>query len=217
MMNVLNRTVLAAALAAVATLPAQAFDASRVTARVRAIQIDPADKSDPIGALAVPADKIDVASKWAPDIDFEYAVSERVGIELLLTVPQKHSVIARETALGNNVKLGTVTHLPPTLTAKYYFGTDKLRPYVGAGLNFTWFTHDNLAVAGVGTLDIDKTSFGPALQAGIDMSLDDRWSLSLDAKKAWISTDVSLGGTQLTTVDVDPWIVGFGVGYRFGR
>jgi outer membrane protein len=217
MMNVLNRTALAIALAAVATLPAHAFDASRVTARVRAIQIDPADKSDAIGALAVPADKIDVGSKWAPDIDFEYAVNEHIGIELLLTVPQKHTVVARETALGNDVKLGTVTHLPPTLTAKYYFGTGKVRPYVGAGLNFTWFTRDNLAVAGVGTLDIDKTSFGPALQGGVDVALDDTWSLSLDAKKAWISTDVSLAGAKLTTVDVDPWIVGFGVGYRFGR
>jgi outer membrane protein len=52
---------------------------------------------------------------------------------------------------------------------------------------------------------------------GIDVSLDDRWSLSLDAKRAWISTDVSLGGTKLTTVDVDPWIIGLGVGFRLGQ
>ncbi|MBK6599557.1 MAG: OmpW family protein [Proteobacteria bacterium] len=117
-----------------ATAPAQAFDTSKVTARFRAIYIDPADKSDPIGALAVPKDGIDVEDKWAPDIDFEYALTEHIGLELLLTIPQKHEVIATETALGPEVRLGTVTHLPPTLTAKYYFLTDKVRPYVGAAL-----------------------------------------------------------------------------------
>ncbi len=201
----------------VAAAPARAFDTSKVTARVRAILIDPADKSDPIGALAVPKDGIDVEDKWAPDIDFEYALTENIGLELLLTIPQKHEVIARETALGPDVRLGTVTHLPPTLTAKYYFLTDKVRPYVGAGINLTWFTNDKLGVAGVGNLDIDDISVGPALQAGIDFSVNDRWSISLDAKKAWIRTDVSLSGTKLTTVKVDPYILGIGVGYRFGN
>ncbi len=82
----------------------------------------------------MPKDGIDVEDKWAPDIDFEYALTEHIGLELLLTIPQKHEVIATETALGPEVRLGTVTHLPPTLTAKYYFLTDKVRPYVGAAL-----------------------------------------------------------------------------------
>ncbi|MEZ5498311.1 MAG: OmpW family outer membrane protein [Steroidobacteraceae bacterium] len=205
----------AAALAS-ASAPGLAFDLAKVTARVRAIRIDPADKSDPIAALAVPQDAIDVSNKWAPDIDFEYAFTDRFAVELLLTIPQKHSVIARETALGPNVRLGTVTHLPPTLTGKYYFATGSVRPYLGAGINLTWFTQDRLAVAGVGSLDIDNLSVGPALQAGVDFDLGNRWSISIDVKKAWISTDVSLGGTKLTTVDVDPYILGIGAGYRFG-
>jgi outer membrane protein len=124
--------------------------------------------------------------------------------------------VARETALGDDVQLGTVTHLPPTLTAKYYFGTATVKPYVGAGVNLTWFLKDDLGVAGVGTLDVDNWSIGPALQAGVDIQLNPRWSLSFDAKRAWIRTDVSLGGTRLTKVKVDPWIIGAGVGYRFG-
>ena len=195
------------------TAPAVAFDLDKVTARVRAIYIDPADKSDAISALAAPKDTIDVESKWAPDIDFEYGLSPNWGVELLLTIPQKHSVVAHQTSLGNNVSLGSVTHLPPTLTAKYYFLTGKFRPYAGAGLNVTWFTKNDLALG----LDIDRWSFGPALQAGFDVTLNDSWSLSFDAKRVWISTDVSLSGTKLTTVHVDPWIIGAGVGYRFGK
>jgi len=214
-MNLMKTALVAATAttALAATTPAMAFDTGAVTARFRAIHINPADKSDAIGALAAPKDTLDVESKWAPDIDFEYAVSPNFGIELLLTVPQKHTVTAGKTALGNNVPLGSVTHLPPTLTGKYYFLTDSIRPYIGAGLNVTWFTKNDLGL----NLDIDRWSVGPAIQAGVDVSLNDKWSLSIDAKRAWISTDVSLNGAKLTTVGVDPWILGIGVGYRFGK
>lgn len=217
MSNKLLAGGIAAALLGVSSQSANAFDTSALTIRVRAIQIAPANKSDPIAALAVPKDGIEVEKKWAPDIDFEYALTPHVGVELLLTIPQRHEVIAKQTALGPNVKLGTVQHLPPTLTGKYYFLTDKVRPYVGAGLNFTWFTSDKLSVpaAGINKLDIDSTSFGLALQAGVDVALIDKWSLSLDVKKVDISTDVKLNGTKLTTVSVDPYIYGIGVGYRF--
>lgn len=207
----------AATLIATAAPLVNALDLSNVTVRGRVVHLEPADKSDAIAALGAPADTIDVAGKWIPDIDFEYALTDHVALELLLTIPQKHDVVARETALGDDVALGTVTHLPPTLTAKYYFGTGAVRPYVGAGLNLTWFVKDDLGVAGVGTLDVDNWSIGPALQAGIDVKLNPRWSLSFDAKRAWIRTDVSLGGATLTKVKVDPWIIGAGVGYRLGQ
>ena len=219
-MKSVNTLIIPAAVAVVLGVAsqAQAFELDNLTARVRAIYIDPAEKSDAVGALSVPADNIYVQKKWAPDLDFEYAVAQHVGIELLLTIPQKHTVKATQ-ASGNVVDLGSVTHLPPTLTAKYYFATDKFRPYVGAGVNATWFTKDDLSVGGTGVtkLGSSSTSFGPALQAGFDVALNDSWSLSFDAKKVWINTDVSLSGTKLTTVDVNPWIIGFGVGYRFGR
>lgn len=220
MMSIKQKTVARCVVAALLTALAHnagAFDTHALTMRVRAINIAPADKSDPIAALAVPKDGIEVESKWAPDIDFEYALTPHVGLELLLTVPQRHEVIAKQTALGPNVNLGTVQHLPPTVTAKYYFLTDGVRPYVGAGVNFTWFTDDELAVkaAGINKLDIDRTSVGLALQAGVDIGLTGKWSLSLDAKKIDISTDVKLNGAKLTTVSVDPYLYGIGVGYRF--
>jgi outer membrane protein len=217
--TLLSKVVPGAAVAAamfMAAPAAQAFDLSKLTTRIGGAYIVPADNSKPIGALAVPKDAIDVSNEWAPDLDFEYAVTPNFGVELLLTIPRKHQVVAEQTALGPNVALGSVTHLPPTLTGKYYFATDKVRPYLGAGVNLTWFLKDNLGVPGV-TLDVDDWSVGPALQAGVDVSLNDQWSVSFDAKRAWIRTDVSIaGGAKLTTVKVDPWILGVRFGYRFG-
>ena len=217
-MKSVYRVVIPAAIAAVlgAGTQARAFELDNLTARVRAIYIDPAEKSGAVAALSVPADNIDVQKKWAPDLDFEYAVAQNVGIELLLTIPQKHTVKATQ-ADGNVVDLGSVTHLPPTLTAKYYFATERFRPYFGAGVNATWFTKNDLSVGGTTKLGASSTSFGAALQAGMDVSLTDSWSLSLDAKKVWINTDVSLNGTKLTTVDINPWLIGVGVGYRFAN
>ncbi len=214
-----NKAVLVAAAVALAlgANTAEAFDATNLTMRARAIYIQPANQNGAIVAIGVPSDSIDVQSQWAPDIDFEYAVSDSIGVELLLTIPQTHTITATQTGLGSNIKLGTVTQLPPTLTAKYYLGNDTFRPYVGAGVNFTLFTRDNLSVPTAGALDVRKSSFGGTLQTGFDYRLNERWSLSVDAKKVWMSTSVSLAGTRLSTVTVDPWLWGAGVGYRFGQ
>lgn len=60
-------------------------------------------------------------------------------------------------------------------------------------------------------------SVGYALQAGFDYKLDDRWSLNFDVKKLFLNTDVIVNGGAINAKDVqiDPWIFGLGVGYRF--
>ena len=36
-----------------------------------------------------------------------------------------------------------------------------------------------------------------------------------DVKKVFVQTDVKVSGTINADVDLDPWIVGFGIGHRF--
>jgi outer membrane protein len=64
-------------------------------------------------------------------------------------------------------------------------------------------------------LDVDG-GVGYAAQAGFDYWLNDNWGLNLDVKKIWLDVDASLNnGTIRADVDLDPWIVGAGVSYRF--
>jgi outer membrane protein len=212
--------VLAPLLGALLTLsmqPAVASDgASPWTVRVRALHIHPASKSDAIPSLAVPTDSISASKKWAPDIDIEYAFNEKVSAELLLTVPQQHTVTVRESVLGGPVNIGTFRHLPPTLTVKYRpLGSATLSPYVGVGLNYTRIWDARLAVPTVGSLRLDQSSFGLAWQVGADYQLDDHWSASVDLKYVKIGSDVKLGATRVSHVNVDPVLVAFGAGYRF--
>jgi len=167
--------------------------------RARAVNLDSADKDNTGLGLSI-------NDKVIPEIDVTYFFSPSISAELVLTYPQKHDVSAGGT------RIGSLKHLPPTLTAQYRFtGLGAFTPYVGAGINYTRFSGVQLP-AGV---DIDRSSVGAALQVGVDIPLNAQLSLNVDVKKLQIRTDVSAGGTGLGDFRVDPLLVGVGLGWRF--
>jgi outer membrane protein len=114
--------------------------------------------------------------------------------------------------------------LPPTLTVQWHFNPDQtFDPYVGAGINATFMLDRKLELSQgplAGTdIKIDRSSFGPALQAGFDVNLQDGWLLNADVKYLWIDTDVKLktaaGWSKIDSLDVNPWVLSIGVGKRF--
>ncbi len=174
--------------------------------RARAVNISPDNKSDPVGGVGA-ADRLTVSDKTIPEVDITYYVTPNWSAELILTYPQKHDVML------DGVKIGTFKHLPPTLTAQYHFLPDaQFSPYLGAGVNYTRISQVELLN---GAANLEKDSFGFALQAGFDVKLDKNWSLNFDVKKVQIRSDVTIGGVKASAVQVDPWLVGVGVGYRF--
>lgn len=174
--------------------------------RARAVHIDPANKSDPVIGLAA-ADQITVSSKTIPEVDISYFFTPNISAELVLTYPQKHNVYL------NGTDIGTFKHLPPTLSAQYHFMPEaQVSPYLGAGVNYTNISAVHL---GNGTITLDNNSFGLSLQAGVDFKLDKNWSLNLDVKKVQIRSDVKLNGAKVSNVQIDPVLIGVGLGYRF--
>ncbi|NEX63174.1 OmpW/AlkL family protein [Noviherbaspirillum galbum] len=202
----------AAAILVLATLGALAGEAMAQQqgpwlVRARVVNIDPANKSDAGGPLALPANAITVSSKAIPEVDISYFLTPNIAAELILTYPQEHDVYL------SGSKIGTFKHLPPTLTVQYHFApAAQFSPYVGAGVNYTNISKVNLLNGGA---TLDNHSFGLALQAGVDFKLDKNWLLNLDVKKVQIRSDVYSGGATISRVKVDPLLVGLGVGYRF--
>ncbi len=166
--------------------------------RARAVHLDSANKdSTPLG--------LTVNNKTIPEVDVSYFFTPNVAAELILTVPQKHTLRAGGAAIGS------LKHLPPTLLLQYHFNTSGIKPYVGAGMNYTRFSSVK-APAGV---DIDRNSFGAALQVGVDIPLQKNLYLNFDIKKVFIKTDVTANGAKLGSFKVDPVLVGVGLGWRF--
>jgi outer membrane protein len=174
--------------------------------RVRAVHIDPADKSDPVGGTGA-SDRLHVSSKWIPEVDISYFLTPNWAAELVLTYPQKHDVTL------DGQRIGTFKHVPPTLLAQYHFLPGaQFDPYVGAGINYTLISKVDL-LNGAGRLEHD--SIGAALQAGVDFRIDGKWSVNLDVKKVQIRSDVDINGVRASQVRIDPVLLGVGVGYRF--
>jgi len=178
--------------------------------RGRAVWVQP-DESASISAIGGDAD---IDASVVPELDITYFFTDNIAAELILAVTP-HDVTATGTALGN-VDLGDVLLLPPILLAQYHFIPDgQFRPYVGAGINYTIFFSEDAPGGTVTNIDYDN-SVGWALQAGVDYDLGNGWLLNADVKKLFLSTDVSINnGAILADVDIDPWLIGFGVGYRF--
>lgn len=166
--------------------------------RARAVHLDSSNGG------AAGAAGVSVNDKWIPELDISYFFTPNLAAELILTYPQKHDVRL------NGAKIGTLKHLPPTLTAQYHFtNLGAFKPYVGAGINYTRFSSVDILN---GALTVKKNSWGPALQVGFDYALDKNWSINLDVKKVYIDTEVSGG---IGKFKVDPVLVGVGLGYRF--
>ena len=187
------------------------FQAGDFMIRARALGVVPAEDATITGAVT--GSQIDIDKSLVPEVDFTYFVTNNIALELIAAVTP-HDVNTATSSVGP-LDLGDVWLLPPTLTAQYHFtGLGQCKPYLGAGVNYTVFFNDDVGTS-VTSVDYDN-SFGPALQAGVDYMLDDHWLVNLDVKKIWINTDVTFnGGAIAADVDINPWIVGVGFGYKF--
>lgn len=182
-------------------------------ARFRVISIIPNESAtiDAIGG------DVEISTAYVPELDFTYFFNENWSAELILGTA-KHDVKAVSTAAGD-IELGSVMLLPPTLTLQYHFATEGFRPYVGTGLNYTIFYS---AKEGPVADDVSyDNSVGFAFQGGFDFDLNEKWFLNLDAKYILLSTDATvnatsaLGATVGADVDINPLVVGFGIGMKF--
>jgi outer membrane protein len=178
--------------------------AGDVLVRLRAISIMPnVETNQSLSAL-----NVGINNAVVPELDLTYMIRDYLGVELILGT-SRHQLTS---SLGN---LGGVNVLPPTLLLQYHFNhAGRIRPYVGAGMNYTLFYNNGLNAGGQ-PISITNHSFGPALQAGVDVQVTKSLFVNADIKKIWMHTDATLGGQSLGRLNIDPVVVGLGVGMRF--
>jgi outer membrane protein OmpA-like peptidoglycan-associated protein/outer membrane protein W len=186
-------------------------------------QLNP-DKSNLPGVLGgdLVLDKAEALS-----LDGEYMFTEHVGVDLFVPTYFSLDVQLRRSSLGEVAKIGETDLWTPIVGVNWHFNPGgALRPYVGAGAAWANFTGEEISAPGVPgntRLDIDEV-FGPAARAGIDIGTNEHWFLNLDVRYIWLDADVDTivpTGITNTTVplgeaNIDPWLYGIAIGYRFG-
>ncbi|HAZ98227.1 MAG TPA: hypothetical protein DCX04_02855 [Halomonas sp.] len=208
-MRLLSLPTLFTAGLAAATLAASsqafAYGAGDIFTRVGVAKVAP--KSDN-GSLAGGAFAVDVQDKTGLAFTLGYRFHDKVGVELLAALPFEHDIAL------NGDHLASTKHLPPTLTLQYYplGGSESpVQPYVGAGINYTRFSDERLAI---GELELDD-AWGAAAQVGVDLLIDEHWALNAAAWYLDIDTDAKINGAAAGTVVIDPMVVMAGLSYRF--
>jgi outer membrane protein len=209
--------------AAIAFIPqgARALDAGDWLVRVRGIAVEPNDSSGPVNP-DLPTARIGVDSDFTGEVDFTYMFTENIGAELILATTQHD--LEGEGAISALGTIGDARLLPPVLTLQYHFlPKNWIRPYVGVGVNYTIFYDESAssslstALGGPTSVSLDN-SVGVAGQAGVDVDVAENVFLNLDVKYVDLDTtaNITTGSTVRTSdVEIDPVIIGVGVGIRF--
>jgi outer membrane protein len=194
--------LLSAAAALAMTVPAAA-DPGDVLVRIRGVGVIP-DVSDNIsGTITADANVV-------PEIDGTYFVTNNFALELIAATT-KHTV-----RFEGGPMVGSVWLLPPTLTAQYHFAPEgsSIRPYLGAGVNYTIMYSASDANPQAGHISYSN-NFGWALQAGADVPIGTQGIfLNVDLKKIFLSTSVRAAGNKIGSASLDPWLVGVGIGIK---
>lgn len=182
------------------------LDKDRFQVRLRGIAV----KGDGDGEVAEnTALKTSVDTDYVPEFDITYFFTDHIAAELIAAT-SNHVVRA------NDLVLGHAWVLPPTLTLQYHFTPEsQFSPYVGAGINYSLFYGEDNG-DGFTDLDVDN-SMSYAVQAGADYWFNEHWGLNVDVKYVDVNVDVQVNDDSLHAydVDIDPWIFGAGISYRF--
>jgi len=219
--------------ALVASTSAMAIEQGDILIDARILNISPdvgGNQVTAAGSPLAPPAGIDIDSANSLGVDITYMVTNNFGVELMLDTSSKHDIKGTGNLAG--VSVGDVTVLPPSLIAVWHFmPTNNIRPYVGAGVNYTMFFSEGTtsqftstmdAVVGPGVtstgLSVDD-AFGLVAQAGVNIDINKDWYVSLDAKYVDIDTTatIQVNGADAAKVDFDinPLVLGIGVGTRF--
>ena len=211
----MNKLAVAALILSSLSAGAYAHEAGEFFMRAGSATVRPTEGSDNVlGSLG----SFNVDNNTQLGLTMTYMATDNVGVELLAATPFRHKV-----GTGPTGNIATVHHLPPTLMAQWYFGdaASKVRPYIGAGINYTMFFdekfNDTGKSAGLSDLSL-KNSWGAAGQVGVDYLINRNWLINASVWYMDIDTDVRFkagGAQQSVSTRLDPWGFMFAAGYRF--
>ncbi|WP_206957758.1 OmpW/AlkL family protein [Trinickia acidisoli] len=241
----MKRIYAAAVMSIAAVSAAHAQSAGQLVINAGWSHFSPQGSSDPLtvnalGQSAVMAGSgATISSGDTFGLTASYYVTDHISADTEMGVPPTWHLNGSGTLAGAG-ELGTARAWSPAILVNYHFGEPnaRLRPYLGAGVTYTWFSNVKLsnAVSGgqilaspaVGTALEGPTSvslsqsFAPVVNAGLTYNIDSHWSIGASIAYSWLTTKATLTTqssvgtvTSTTKLKVNPIVTFLSVGYRF--
>lgn len=211
--------ILAAALtgAALSASPAFAQESEpKWFARAGVIGLDLADELElEFGGQPVPGADLSTKTHYTPTFQIGRFIGRNFAVSFTGGIPPEIAIQGKG-ALEPFGKLAETTYGPVTLTVQYRpLRRGVFQPYVGAGAAYMHIFDTNDGAFNDVEIDDDLS---PALEAGTDIMLTERYGLYFEAKKAFLRTETrgTFGGAPVVgQVKLDPWAFSAGAVIRF--
>ncbi|MDB5844623.1 MAG: outer membrane protein [Polaromonas sp.] len=189
--------------------------------------------SDVSGPFTPGGISLEVRDRATPFVSYTREINDQWDVELGLGIPPKHDIVLKinNAALPGSAQAlsgqvgATIRQVAPTLFVNYKFleKTGVLRPFVGAGINYTRFDKTHSTAAGDalngGPSSISlKDSVGLALQAGVAWRLSNAWSVSASLATARVKSKITtntLGIERRADISFKPRVFTVAMGYSF--
>ncbi|WP_321930495.1 OmpW/AlkL family protein [Paraburkholderia guartelaensis] len=169
----------------------------------------------------------------AANFSIEYHITDNIGVALLMGTPFTSQLVG-DRSLSQFGVIGETRPLAPILEARYHlFSADrKFRPFVGVGVNYTWFanthlTNNSFIAASFGPGSSASASLSPSwnpvAEIGATYSFARHWLVGASLIYMPLSTtltthaDTAVGSEIVTKtrIRVNPLITLFNIAYTF--
>jgi outer membrane protein len=214
---------IAAALLAVATLPAFAQQAGTWSLSAGVTRIKPSVDS---GSMTgnIPNVRVGVSNDTRLTGAVNYMATDHLNLHLPLGLGFRHDVTG-DGVLAGFGKVAETKALPITLIAQYRFfeANASFRPYLGAGLSYVHFYKEQGSAlltaltnpGGPPTGVSFKSKLAPSFQIGGVYKLTEKWFVEGSYTKTLLKTRGTLSTGQTIDVVLDPNCFTVQLGYKF--
>jgi outer membrane protein len=197
-----------------AAAPAFAQDATGASGKHIAI-VGGYAHQEPTGDGTIDGSDADFAGSGAGTLSASYYLNDHVAIEGWGAITK----FDQRVTTPADGKIATVSSQPYALSAQYHFrdGNATVRPFVGLGYfqsNFSDEDQDNIGPYADNHIGIDSPQ-GPMATVGMDLNFTPNVFARVDARYLDGDSDIAVDGVKAGEADLNPVIIGVGVGARF--
>lgn len=145
-------------------------------------------------------------------LTLEHYFTDHIGLSVLVGVPGRTQLEGRGTLNSYGV-LGDARTWAPEVVLRYHFAESesRIRPYLGLGVNYTWFTNARITNSAFVTQTFGpggsatasaSSSWSPVFQAGLDYRFSKHWAAGISLTYVPTDTNVKVSGRTAAGTEI---------------